>query len=222
MSPPIKIKFNDNHDQMQQQFQRLPNPMECNIDINEMSNVGNMGRHPARRIHVRPPIPIVDTDHFGLYTDFKNLPLPMYHPYYKSAAYAFSKEHQEAKEFTDVKQMEITLQDLLHDFHSGKLQAFGEKVTFENMIKIREQQENLAKLHFELNYEQSKKQTSESDITFDQSSSNNGENEHQTSCHHHQHMHHHSMMSKPFSKSNMLKLIHNINNKQLKIFRTNK
>ena len=52
--------------------------------------------------------------------------------------------------------MEITLQDLLHDFHSGKLQAFGEKVTFENMIKIREQQENLAKLHFELNYEQSK------------------------------------------------------------------
>ena len=65
---------------------------------------------------------------------------------------------------------------------------------------------------FLLYHFKTRKQTSESDITFDQSSSNNGENEHQTSCHHHQHMHHHSMMSKPFSKSNMLKLIHNVSN----------
>ncbi|XP_055375882.1 coiled-coil domain-containing protein 28A isoform X3 [Condylostylus longicornis] len=50
----------------------------------------------------------------------------------------------------DVKHMEQALLGLLDDFHSGKLKAFGSGNTMEQMNKIREQQESLAKLHFEL------------------------------------------------------------------------
>ncbi|XP_067625144.1 coiled-coil domain-containing protein 28B isoform X3 [Eurosta solidaginis] len=50
----------------------------------------------------------------------------------------------------DVKHMERALLGLLDDFHSGKLKAFGSGCTMEQMTKIREQQESLAKLHFEL------------------------------------------------------------------------
>ncbi|KRJ97123.1 coiled-coil domain-containing protein 28B isoform X3 [Drosophila yakuba] len=51
----------------------------------------------------------------------------------------------------DVKHMERALLGLLDDFHSGKLRAFaGSGCTMDQMTKIREQQESLAKLHFEL------------------------------------------------------------------------
>ncbi|GAB0093388.1 uncharacterized protein DMENIID0001_084820 [Sergentomyia squamirostris] len=50
----------------------------------------------------------------------------------------------------DVRNMEICLVGLLDDFHSGKLRAFGSGGTMEQMTDIREQQERLAKLHFEL------------------------------------------------------------------------
>lgn len=50
--------------------------------------------------------------------------------------------------------MEQGLLQLLHDFHSGKLQAFGKDCTFEKMEHVREQQERLARLHFELNAQQ--------------------------------------------------------------------
>ncbi|XP_030384226.1 coiled-coil domain-containing protein 28B isoform X2 [Scaptodrosophila lebanonensis] len=50
----------------------------------------------------------------------------------------------------DVKHMERALLGLLDDFHSGKLKAFGSGCTMDQMTKIREQQESLAKLHFEL------------------------------------------------------------------------
>ncbi|XP_032581208.1 coiled-coil domain-containing protein 28B isoform X4 [Drosophila sechellia] len=50
----------------------------------------------------------------------------------------------------DVKHMERALLGLLDDFHSGKLRAFGSGCTMDQMTKIREQQECLAKLHFEL------------------------------------------------------------------------
>ncbi|KAK3096762.1 hypothetical protein FSP39_003010 [Pinctada imbricata] len=50
--------------------------------------------------------------------------------------------------------MEHGLLQLLADFHSGKLQAFGGNMTFEKMDQIREQQEHLAKLHFEMDMQQ--------------------------------------------------------------------
>ena len=56
----------------------------------------------------------------------------------------------------DARHIEQTLQKLLNDFHAGKLQAFGDGVSYEAMLKIREQQENLARLHFELNRQRSR------------------------------------------------------------------
>ncbi|XP_022913569.1 uncharacterized protein [Onthophagus taurus] len=50
----------------------------------------------------------------------------------------------------DVRHMEKSLLGLLEDFHSGKLRAFGSGCTMEQMTNIREQQEKLAKLHFDL------------------------------------------------------------------------
>jgi len=53
-------------------------------------------------------------------------------------------------EVPDVRHMERALLGLLADFHSGKLKAFGGGCTMEQMTDIREQQEKLAKLHFDL------------------------------------------------------------------------
>ncbi|XP_045471498.1 coiled-coil domain-containing protein 28A isoform X2 [Harmonia axyridis] len=50
----------------------------------------------------------------------------------------------------DVRHMEKALLDLLSDFNSGKLRAFGSGHTMAQMTDIREQQEKLAKLHFDL------------------------------------------------------------------------
>lgn len=58
------------------------------------------------------------------------------------------------KDATDFRQMEQGLLQLLEDFHSGKLQAFGQNCTFEKMESVREQQEKLARLHFDLNSQQ--------------------------------------------------------------------
>ena len=46
--------------------------------------------------------------------------------------------------------METVLLKLLDDFNSGKLRAFGQGCSMEQMSAIRDQQESLAKLHFEL------------------------------------------------------------------------
>ena len=59
-------------------------------------------------------------------------------------------EHAFLTDVADVRQMEQGLLKLLDDFHSGKLQAFGEDCTFERMDQVREQQETLARLHFDL------------------------------------------------------------------------
>ncbi|KAG6452270.1 uncharacterized protein LOC115453793 [Manduca sexta] len=50
----------------------------------------------------------------------------------------------------DVKHMEKALLELLDDFHTGKLSAFGSGCSMEQMINIRDQQEHLARLHFRL------------------------------------------------------------------------
>ncbi|XP_062549297.1 coiled-coil domain-containing protein 28A isoform X2 [Armigeres subalbatus] len=77
--------------------------------------------------------------------------------------YINERKNQEAKakpkkiqrEVPDVRHMERALLGLLEDFHSGKLKAFGSGCTMEQMTSIREQQESLAKLHFDLGNEAS-------------------------------------------------------------------
>ncbi|KAM3966474.1 uncharacterized protein ACR2FA_012016 [Aphomia sociella] len=54
------------------------------------------------------------------------------------------------KEAPDVKHMEKALLELLDDFHTGKLSAFGSGCSMEQMINVRDQQEHLARLHFRL------------------------------------------------------------------------
>ncbi|XP_043469207.1 uncharacterized protein LOC122502924 isoform X3 [Leptopilina heterotoma] len=61
---------------------------------------------------------------------------------------------KQQKEVPDVRRMEQALLQLLEDFHSGNLRAFGKDCSMEQMIEIREQQERLAKLHFELGQRQ--------------------------------------------------------------------
>ncbi|XP_052893974.1 uncharacterized protein LOC128301495 [Anopheles moucheti] len=63
------------------------------------------------------------------------------------------KHHSFISEVPDVRHMERALLGLLEDFHSGKLKAFGSGCTMDQMTNIREQQESLAKLHFDLGTE---------------------------------------------------------------------
>lgn len=64
------------------------------------------------------------------------------------------KEHTFLTDVADVRVMEQGLIQLLEDFHSGKLQAFGSSETFDKLDEIREKQEQLAHLHFELDLQQ--------------------------------------------------------------------
>ncbi|XP_005088900.1 coiled-coil domain-containing protein 28A isoform X2 [Aplysia californica] len=61
-----------------------------------------------------------------------------------------AKEHAFLTDVADVRTMEHGLLSLLNDFHSGKLQAFGNTATFNKMDAIRVQQEQLARQHFEM------------------------------------------------------------------------
>lgn len=61
-----------------------------------------------------------------------------------------NKSKNVPKETPDVKHMEKALLELLDDFHTGKLSAFGTGCSMEQMINIRDQQEHLARLHFRL------------------------------------------------------------------------
>ncbi|XP_032669016.1 uncharacterized protein LOC116843084 isoform X1 [Odontomachus brunneus] len=64
------------------------------------------------------------------------------------------KHHCFLSEVPDVRHMEQALLQLLEDFHSGNLRAFGKDCSMEQMTEIREQQERLARLHFELGQRQ--------------------------------------------------------------------
>ncbi|CAH1798671.1 unnamed protein product [Owenia fusiformis] len=64
------------------------------------------------------------------------------------------QEHSFLTDVADVRQMEQGLLQLLDDFHSGKLQAFGQECPFEKLDEVREQQERLARLHFEVDSQQ--------------------------------------------------------------------
>ncbi|XP_078037943.1 uncharacterized protein LOC144470541 isoform X2 [Augochlora pura] len=72
----------------------------------------------------------------------------------RSARPESSKLNRQHKEVPDVRRMEQALLQLLEDFHSGNLRAFGKDCSMEQMTEIREQQERLAKLHFELGQRQ--------------------------------------------------------------------
>ncbi|KAK2826225.1 hypothetical protein Q5P01_020439 [Channa striata] len=59
-------------------------------------------------------------------------------------------QHSFLTDVSDVREMEGGLLNLLNDFHSGKLQAFGKVCSFEQLEHVREMQEKLACLHFSL------------------------------------------------------------------------
>ncbi|KYO25842.1 coiled-coil domain-containing protein 28B isoform B [Alligator mississippiensis] len=59
-------------------------------------------------------------------------------------------QHTFLTDVSDVYEMEGGLLNLLNDFHSGKLQAFGKECSFEQLEHVREMQEKLARLHFSL------------------------------------------------------------------------
>lgn len=59
-------------------------------------------------------------------------------------------QHSFLTDVSDVQEMEKGLLGLLNDFHSGKLQAFGNECSIDQMEQVREMQEKLASLHFDL------------------------------------------------------------------------
>ncbi|XP_062379545.1 coiled-coil domain-containing protein 28A [Sardina pilchardus] len=59
-------------------------------------------------------------------------------------------QHTFLTDVSDVQEMEKGLLSLLNDFHSGKLQAFGNECSIDQMEHVREMQEKLARLHFDL------------------------------------------------------------------------
>ncbi|KAM4695100.1 coiled-coil domain-containing protein 28A isoform 1-T3 [Discoglossus pictus] len=59
-------------------------------------------------------------------------------------------QHSFLTDVSDVQEMEKGLLSLLNDFHSGKLQAFGNECSIEQMEHVRGMQEKLARLHLEL------------------------------------------------------------------------
>uniref|UniRef100_A0A1A7YWG5 Coiled-coil domain containing 28A n=1 Tax=Iconisemion striatum TaxID=60296 RepID=A0A1A7YWG5_9TELE len=63
---------------------------------------------------------------------------------------ASSTQHSFLTDVSDVQEMENGLLSLLNDFHSGKLQAFGNECSIDQMEQVREMQEKLARLHFDL------------------------------------------------------------------------
>lgn len=65
-----------------------------------------------------------------------------------------TKEHSFLTDVADVRAMEQGLLQLLGEFHCGKLRAFNDGATFEKMDQVREQQERLARLHFDLDVHQ--------------------------------------------------------------------
>ncbi|KAH9425516.1 protein of unknown function (DUF4061) [Dermatophagoides pteronyssinus] len=127
-----------------QQQQRRSQPQILPIESYSPPPLLSTAKHPTfnrRNIHIRQQI--ARHSHFPSYYTLNSL---------------YSKPNF-LREFADVHETEQGLINLLTDFHEGKINAFGENITLENMIKVREQQENLARLHFEMNNQQSNKQS---------------------------------------------------------------
>lgn len=106
--------------------------------INSLSHTGNQSRliylnEKEKQRPSRPEPPRINKQH---------------------RAVAPCKHHCFLSEVPDVRRMEQALLQLLEDFHSGNLRAFGKDCSMEQMTEIREQQERLARLHFELGQRQ--------------------------------------------------------------------
>ncbi|XP_061686313.1 coiled-coil domain-containing protein 28A [Syngnathoides biaculeatus] len=71
-------------------------------------------------------------------------------------------QHSFLTDVSDVQEMENGLLSLLNDFHSGKLQAFGNECSIEQMEHVREMQEKLARLHFDIYSEEEEMQEEQS------------------------------------------------------------
>ncbi|RXM30903.1 Coiled-coil domain-containing protein 28A [Acipenser ruthenus] len=59
-------------------------------------------------------------------------------------------QHSFLTDVSDVQEMEKGLLSLLNDFHSGKLQAFGNECSIDQMEHVQDMQEKLARLNFDL------------------------------------------------------------------------
>ncbi|XP_066866997.1 coiled-coil domain-containing protein 28A isoform X2 [Kogia breviceps] len=68
----------------------------------------------------------------------------------KGGAQSTPIQHSFLTDVSDVQEMERGLLSLLNDFHSGKLQAFGNECSIEQMEHVRGMQEKLARLNLEL------------------------------------------------------------------------
>ncbi|XP_074098091.1 uncharacterized protein LOC141526849 isoform X2 [Cotesia typhae] len=76
----------------------------------------------------------------------------------RSSKSDFTSRTRQHREVPDVRRMEQALLQLLEDFHSGNLRAFGKDCSMEQMTEIREQQERLARMHFEIGQQQPRHQ----------------------------------------------------------------
>jgi len=61
--------------------------------------------------------------------------------------------HSFHTDFTGVPAKELSLQDVLKEFHNGKMHAFSGACTFDKLDKVRNMQEQLAVEHFKLDKE---------------------------------------------------------------------
>ncbi|XP_038576899.1 coiled-coil domain-containing protein 28A isoform X1 [Micropterus salmoides] len=110
-----------------------------------------------KRLHLLDPLEAGDSQmSLGPSTEWGVRDKPRHHPGLGGKANqsqgqaAPTIQHSFLTDVSDVQEMENGLLSLLNDFHSGKLQAFGNECSIDQMEHVREMQEKLARLHFDL------------------------------------------------------------------------
>ncbi|KAH8377036.1 hypothetical protein KR093_002945 [Drosophila rubida] len=132
LSPDPTTNSSSNKNKQQPNSSHNDSNNNKNSNCNSNTNTPSMQRRKGQQAHA----PTLTMNNASVHSDkFDERPI---------------KHHSFVSEVPDVKHMERALLGLLDDFHSGKLKAFGSGCTMDQMTKIREQQESLAKLHFEL------------------------------------------------------------------------
>ncbi|XP_051283390.1 coiled-coil domain-containing protein 28A [Dicentrarchus labrax] len=100
----------------------------------------NMGTHSSQKSKSRRAVRDKSKHHLGLGAKANQ----------SQGQAAPTIQHSFLTDVSDVQEMENGLLSLLNDFHSGKLQAFGNECSIGQMEHVREMQEKLARLHFDL------------------------------------------------------------------------
>lgn len=121
-------------------------------------DVDKIDSHPQRKVPTSLPLP--STSSFPLLAKIPSKKLIS-----SSSTQSFASrniKHHSFDSEIDVKYMEKNLISLLDDFHSGKLRAFTGS-SMNQMKLIREQQEKLSKLHFDLGMNTASSSDSKSD-----------------------------------------------------------